>query len=500
MNDLILQIFFFAGCCLIYFVSAKMYYANKIQNAVILILLAGLILRIFTSCDFYLHHWDERYHALVAKNMISHPMVPTLYNDPILPFNYQEWYNSNIFVHKQPLPLWLMAGSMSVFGVNEIAMRLPGILLSTLAIFLTFQIGKYFFNEKVGYIAAFLQSINGLVIELAAGRVATDHYDSYFLFFIELAIFLSIKFAVTQKIVFNIFAGIAIGFAILTKWLPALIVFPIWLLILQNSGNFTFKKLTAHFLVLSFICVITFLPWQIYIAQMWPLETAFEKSFNRMHITQVLDGRGGAWWYFIDRIRINYGELIYIPIIWFIYQLTKKIKDRKMLALFIWAFVPIIFFSLVKTKMQGYILFVSPALFIITGSFIYQFSQVQFNSSKKYFQYIIIATMLLLPFRYMLERTKLFSSKDRSPVWVSELKNLDEKNLENGVLFNYSRPIEAMFYTNLTAYPQLPDINLILELQTKGYKILINDNGSIPPEMLNLKGIIIKKIKTPDSN
>ena len=40
-----------------------------------------------------------------------------------------------------PVALWLMAGSMRVFGVNEIAMRLPSLLLSTGAVLLTFLIG-----------------------------------------------------------------------------------------------------------------------------------------------------------------------------------------------------------------------------------------------------------------------------------------------------------------------------------------------------------------------
>jgi len=50
---------------------------NNFKIAVLLLLLGGLILRIYTSADFYLHTWDERYHALVAKNMIQHPLTPT---------------------------------------------------------------------------------------------------------------------------------------------------------------------------------------------------------------------------------------------------------------------------------------------------------------------------------------------------------------------------------------------------------------------------------------
>jgi 4-amino-4-deoxy-L-arabinose transferase len=109
--------------------------------------------------------------------MIQHPLMPTLYDNPLLSYDYKSWIANHIWVHKQPLPLWGMALSMWLFGVNEIALRLPSIIMSTIGIYLTFVIGSYFFSRKTGYLAALLFSINGLIIELTAGRVATDHID-----------------------------------------------------------------------------------------------------------------------------------------------------------------------------------------------------------------------------------------------------------------------------------------------------------------------------------
>ena len=75
---------------------------------------------------------------------------------------------------------------MWVFGVNEIALRLPSIILTTIGIWLSYFIGRYLFNSKVGYLTAFFFSINGLIIELTAGRVATDHIDIFFLFLMSI--------------------------------------------------------------------------------------------------------------------------------------------------------------------------------------------------------------------------------------------------------------------------------------------------------------------------
>ena len=269
-------------------------------------MVCGLALRIYTSSDFFLHTWDERYHALVAKNFIHHPLTPTLYDNPILPYDYKNWTGNHIWVHKQPLALWTMAGSMWLFGVNEIALRLPSIVLTTIGIWLSFFIGSYFFNKKTGYLTAYFFSINGLIIELTGGRVATDHIDIFFLFFIELAIVFSILFAQRQKAVFNILAGVSIGAAILSKWLPALIVVPIWLLIVMDSGKFKTKEIFFHLIILLTTCILIFLPWQIYIFSAFPVEATWEAGFNFKHLTEVIEGRTGPFYYFIDRIRIDY--------------------------------------------------------------------------------------------------------------------------------------------------------------------------------------------------
>lgn len=332
MNDLLYSIPTIIFCAIGYYFSWRHYSRNNLTIAVLLLMVCGLLLRIYTSSDFFLHSWDERYHALVAKNLMNHPLKPTLYDNPILPYDYRNWVGNHVWVHKQPLPLWIMSASMWLFGINEIALRLPSIILTTIGIWLSFIIGRYFFNKKIGYLTAFLFSINGLIIELTAGRIATDHIDIFFLFFIEIAIVFSILFAQKRKLVFNVLTGVSIGAAILSKWLPALIVIPIWLLIVIDSEKFKTKEIIFHFIILITTCCLVFLPWQVYIFNAFPLEAKWEASFNFKHITEVLDERTGPIYYFIDKIRINYGELIYLPLIWFLWKYIKNIKDKKRLA------------------------------------------------------------------------------------------------------------------------------------------------------------------------
>lgn len=482
-------------CTFSYLLSWYYYSKLRFLRALIFLIVSGLILRIFTASDFFLHAWDERFHALVAKNLIKHPLIPTLYDIPILNYDYKNWAENHIWLHKQPFPLWAIAGSIWIFGVNEMAVRLPSILLSTTGIWLTFYIGNYFYNKKTGFLAAFLFSINGLIIELTAGRAATDHIDVFFLFWIEVAIAFSILFVQKQKTIYNIIAGISIGFAILTKWLPALIVIPIWILIIWDSKKFNLMELCMQFLILLFTCLIIFLPWQLYIFHSFPQEAHWEYYFNYKHLIEVIEIQQEPFYFFLDRIRINYGELIYIPLSWFLWKSIKRIQNKKQLALFIWIMIPLLFFSIAKTKMQGYILFVSPALFIINSHFFFLIIRYKRKFNYQWLFNLTLILFVLLPVRYMIERIKPFEKKNRQPIWTKELRKLNNRNISKGVLFNYNKPIEAMFYTNLVVYSRIPEKEKINDLVYRGYTVIINDDGCLSEDVRDIKGVKIEKLR-----
>lgn len=74
-------------CVLGYVLAFQSFRKGHDFPAILLIVLCGFLLRLFTGVDLYLHEWDERYHALVAKNLINHPLLPTLYDHPLLPYD-----------------------------------------------------------------------------------------------------------------------------------------------------------------------------------------------------------------------------------------------------------------------------------------------------------------------------------------------------------------------------------------------------------------------------
>lgn len=191
------------------------------------ILLAALLLRADAAYQRSLHVWDESVHALVARNMIEAPLRPMLYRAPALPYNRHDWMANHVWLHKPPAALWLMAGSMRLFGTNEIAMRVPSVVLSTLSVLLTFLIARQLLTTRVALLAAGIHAVNGFLIALAAGRRVADHVDTALIFFVELGVCLAIVFSRSRRWGWLVLAGASVGAGLLTKTWPALVVVPV---------------------------------------------------------------------------------------------------------------------------------------------------------------------------------------------------------------------------------------------------------------------------------
>lgn len=489
-------------CLIGYFLSWKSYRQGNYTAAILLIVFCGLLLRIYTSMDFFLHAWDERFHALVAKNLIQNPFKPTLYEHPIFSYDYTNWIGSHIWLTKPPVPLWFMASSIYLFGNNEIAVRIPSIIVSVAAVFLTYSIAKSLFNNKVALLAAFLHSIHGMLIELSGGRVSSDHVETFFVFFIELAVWFAVVFGITKKreYLFIIGCGLATGLAVLSKFLAAFIVLPIWLSIMLFYKKAPIKQISLKFILLLFISVLLPACWFLYVFLSFPIEAGEMISSFMNPLNTVVENHAKPLFYYITNIRIIYSELIYLPLIWIIYQSVKQWKSEPYFPIVIWIFIPFIVFSFAETKRFTYLAIAAPALFIATSTFFYWVLGLTKQFKHKWILYVILFLIVALPIRYSIERVKPFEAQDRNPQWAKELRQLDKENISNGILFNYDRPIEAMFYTRLTAYPYLPVKETLNDLIERGFTIIIDDNDDIPQEISEMGNVVIIKLQSEREN
>lgn len=217
-----------------YFIVLK-----KERTAIFLLLLSAFVLRLLLiSLDPYLQDWDERFHALVAKNMTIQPFTPMLRTHPIMEYDRGAWCCNHIWVHKQPLFLWQMAISMKLLGVNILSLRLPSVLLGTASVFFTYEIAKYWTrNLNVAFFSALLLTFSFYQLELTSGRFSLEHNDVAFMSYVTASIWSFLKLIQNDySLKWAVLIGLFVGCAILTKWLTGLLIFGGWgLYLLLNT-------------------------------------------------------------------------------------------------------------------------------------------------------------------------------------------------------------------------------------------------------------------------
>ena len=466
------------------------YVKDSHRLSLTLILLSGLLLRLFTCTDSFPHEWDERYHFLVAKNLSENFLHPKLYPTILLENNYKNWCANYTWLHKPPLTLWAIALSFKLFGISEFTGRFPSLFFSTVCIYLTYRIAFFLYKDKkIALLAAFFHSVNGLVIEMACGRAASDHIDTTFFFILELSVFLSLFYFEKKKIYLVVLIGILTGLAVLTKWYVGLFILPLFWIINADKINFwRVSFLTLFALSISF-CV--FYPWQYYILANFPNEALWEKEYNFRHIFEVIEGHGEPWWYHIDKARIFWNELIYVVVLWFFYQWSQTPTQRRFLILLFWIAVPYTIFSITVTKMPGYILFTAPAFFIMLSAFVF-FCLKQVKNV--YFFNFLAIIVLFLALRFGFERIKPF--KDYAYLNAKKEQILNYKqifNQEKAVIFNTKSNIETMFYTSFLAYEKIPSQADIDLAKSKNYQIGVIFVENLPDYILKDKEIKILK-------
>ena len=172
--------------------QSKLKFVNS-DKFIIPSLFAVTLLRFRNLGHKPIKYWDELFHAIVARNLTKHFFMPTLYEKHYLPYDYMNWTNNHIWLHKPIIPLWQIAISYYILGINAFALRLPSAILSILSVFLTYMIGRELYDKKIGAVAAFLQAVNPLMMGLVHGYIFTDHINIAVIFWVEVSCYLMIK-------------------------------------------------------------------------------------------------------------------------------------------------------------------------------------------------------------------------------------------------------------------------------------------------------------------
>ncbi len=476
---------------------------GKAGLSLLLIAFGGLSLNLLVCfSDAFLHMWDEQIHAVVAKNMVSNPFKPMLVTDPVLPYNYKGWLNNHVWLHKQPLFLWQIALSFKLFGTSVFSLRLPSILMTTLLVFPVFRIGKIISGTQTGIYAALLVTGSNFIYQLSSGRLATDHNDIAFLFYVTLSIWAFFEKEKSGNRAWIIFIGLFSGAAILNKWLVGLLVYAAWgLSILVFKEN---RKRLQRFAELSLgllVTIVVALPWQLYILYRFPQESRHEFSLNTLHFFKTVEGHAGDFMYHLSSIERLYGTdfqyVILVSLIIFLFSAVKTKFKFQILSLIFFVYA---FYSFAATKMPAFTIIVAPLVYVMVAHSLTQIlkwiGKLNLSPGKKR---IVsgLSAMALVFFVYfhflnhegLAMKNIAWQKKDFQHEYKANLvylKLIDEFGGEDVVVYNtwlFDR-FKIMFLSDFYANIKLPSKKSIETWKENNFRIVVFDDNKLPDYIL----------------
>lgn len=342
-------------------------------------MLLALGLRVYMILiDPFLHDWDEKYHALVARNMMDNPLYPSIYREALLPYDPAAWCCNHVWLHKQPLFLWQMALSMRIFGVSEWSVRLPSLLMGTLSVLLVYRITMLLSSRKIAaLIAALIVACSCYQLNLISGREGMDHNDIAFNFYVLASFWAAVEYMNRKTWKWALWIGFFSGCAILNKWLTGLLVFlPLGILFLQDwfATRPERRGLSpAHFIGAVLTSVLVFLPWQLYIFHRFPQEAHIEFARNAEHIFSVVEGHKGGYDYYLSHFNQYFGDIIELLVLpGMLYTLwARRIQKEHKYLLILPVLIVFLFFSfVVTTKVTGFFFVVYPLIIMMSALFL----------------------------------------------------------------------------------------------------------------------------------
>lgn len=435
-----------------------------------LIMACGFALRLRAANHPYISQWDEAYHALVAKNLLAHPLEPTLYEEKVLPADDRDWTKTRVWLHKPPLPLWLMAGGIAAFGEGELSFRLPAVVLDTLTILLVFLLCGELFGGKrreAGLIAAAVYALNPLMIRLVSGTVPDDTPHAVNVFFVALTVWL---FAVASRKASRRWAsaaGLSLGLGTLCMSAVALLGLAASLPLLWSK-----RKAWRAFAWAIPSFLLAALPWPLYAASRWPELWRLESGIQFDHLFHALDGHAHAWWWHASLVPVHYGGGIVAAALLaaLAYAATRE-RTPGLFAVLVWIALPYAFFSSIATKLYAYECVAVPAMALLAG-----FAGAAAWSSGRAGKAAVAAVLLigLVPRLRADYSICPWNERYDYPTFrraTLALRALPGKKVILGV--GDDKSPQAMYYSGAAAYPDAPAPELVRGLLARGYEVFV---------------------------
>jgi 4-amino-4-deoxy-L-arabinose transferase len=326
---------------------------------------------------------SEARYAQIPKEMIEsgdffHPTLMGIYH-----------------YHKPPMTYWITAISYKIFGISSWSARLFLQIAILIQIWLVYRIWKLIFEDKdKAFYAAMLYASFPTVI--ISGRALTT--DGYLAVFILSAILFWFSYLKNYKSKYLLLFYLMLGFGFLTKG-PVVLIVPVVLLISQKFfQKIPFGKGLIHLLGILLFLFIG-LSWfiMLFLEDRQFLDYFLFKHTVERFATDTFK-RSQPFWFYIP---IIIGTAF--PWIIIVISQTKNIwtaNNKKVLTLLAWVYIPILFFSISRSKLILYILPIYPAIALAAAAIWLDLkteTQNKWDRIMFYFQLLILIGLSLSP-------------------------------------------------------------------------------------------------------
>ncbi|WP_420123148.1 ArnT family glycosyltransferase [Nakamurella sp.] len=177
-----------------------------------------------------------------------------------------------ITVDKPPASIWLMALSGRIFGFSSFSMLLPQALLGVGTVALVWAAVRRWSGDAAGLIAGALVTLT----PVAALMFRFNNPDALLVFLMTLAAYFVVRAVETERgrtaLRWLLLAGVALGFAFLTKMLQGLIVLPAFALAYLVAGRARLWTRIWHLLAAGGALIVS-AGWYVLLVSLWPADS-----------------------------------------------------------------------------------------------------------------------------------------------------------------------------------------------------------------------------------
>lgn len=230
--------------------------ARYFTPLLVLILAWAFITRLYHLDKPANYIFDEVYHSVTAKLIARNDAQAfEWWNPPIEPNTAVDWLHP-------PLAKYTQAASMLVFGENAFGWRFSAAITGVLVVLVVALLGRQLFaSPAIGLIAAFLTSLDGLI--LVQSRIAMNDIH------VTLAILVTLlwywQFRQTGDWRRLLLTGVGAGLAMGSKWSGVFVLGLVWLWEVARWPEWLKSKDE----VLRRIAILGLLPLVLYISSYW---------------------------------------------------------------------------------------------------------------------------------------------------------------------------------------------------------------------------------------